>query len=276
LARHEATYAPSPFNKEFLDRTRPFSAVRFMDWGATNGSPVVNWADRALVSDITYQTSNGVPIEVMIDLANRLQVDPWFCIPHKATDDYIRNFAALLRAKLDPALKPHIEYSNEVWNTGFSQTQWAIAESQRLGLELPWGTPSRFYAQRSVEMFKIMQAVYGVDSGRLVRVVSGQAVWTQFLVNALDWKDTAANTDVMAIAPYIYAESAADPGECRRDASTDERADRRPAVREPARLRHDRDTGARKLAAERGLKLKGYEGGQHLSADYFPTTRSMR
>ena len=66
--------------------------------------------------------AGGVPIEVMIDLANTLHVDPWFCMPHQASDDYVRQFATLVHARLDPALHPHIEYSNEVWNTGFAQT----------------------------------------------------------------------------------------------------------------------------------------------------------
>ena len=69
-----------------------------MDWGATNGSPVVEWADRAHVGDVNYATPAGVPIEVMIDLANTLHVDPWFCVPHQASDDYVRQFAALLHS----------------------------------------------------------------------------------------------------------------------------------------------------------------------------------
>ena len=39
------------------------------------------------------------------------------------------------------------------------------------------------------------------DGGRLVRVMSGQAVWTQFLDNALAWNGAGANADVLAIAP---------------------------------------------------------------------------
>ena len=112
----EATYATQPFNPLYLSRIAPFSLLRFMDWGATNGSPVVEWADRAHVSDVSYGTPAGVPIEVMIDLANTLHVDPWFCIPHQASDDYVTQFATLLHNRLDPALHPHIEYSNEVWN----------------------------------------------------------------------------------------------------------------------------------------------------------------
>jgi hypothetical protein len=206
----ESTYATQPFNPEFLARIAPFSLLRFMDWGATNGSPVVEWADRAHVAQVTYAKPNGVPIEVMIDLANTLHVDPWFCIPHQASDDYVVQFAALLHRRLDPTLKPRIEYSNEVWNAGFAQNTWAKARSTALGLPTPSGMPSVFYAQRAVQVFKLVQSVYGADRARLVRVIAGQAAWTQFLDSALGWKDTAANADVMAIAPYFSAEAADD------------------------------------------------------------------
>jgi hypothetical protein len=43
-----------PFNPEFLKKTKPFSVLRFMDWGMTNGSPVAAWADRSHVGDVTY------------------------------------------------------------------------------------------------------------------------------------------------------------------------------------------------------------------------------
>ena len=52
-------------------------------------------------------------------------------------------------------------------------------------------------------MFKIVQGVYGADGGRIVRVLAGQAQWDNFLSTMLAYKDTAANADVIAIAPYF-------------------------------------------------------------------------
>ena len=89
----EANAATQPFNPEFLRRLAPFSTLRFMDWGAVNHSPLVRWADRPLPGDAVYTSERGVPVEQMIDLANTLQADPWFCIPHQADDDYVRQFA---------------------------------------------------------------------------------------------------------------------------------------------------------------------------------------
>ena len=269
----EATYAAQPFNPEFLKKSRPFSVLRFMDWGATNNSPVTAWADRSHLGDVTYANANGVPLEAMIKLANTLHADPWFCIPHRATDDYVRQFATLLKDTLDPTLRAHIEYSNEVWNTGFAQTHWAIGESQRLGLETPSGTPSRFYAQRSVEIFKLMQQVWGTESARLVRVMAGQAVWTQFLDNALAWNGAAANADVLAIAPYFNAESADQPEnvdatlKLTSDAIVDQML---ASIRGPVKSSIVQHAA---LAKKYNLTLKAYESGPGDSSSYFPADR---
>jgi hypothetical protein len=214
-----------------------------------------------------------VPIEVMIDLANTLHVDPWFCIPHQASDDYVRRFATLVRDRLDPALHPHIEYSNEVWNTGFPQTQWAVARSQALGLDSPFGQPAIFYAMRSVQVFKIVQDVWGADRGRIVRVIAGQAVWDNFLSHALAYGDTAANADVMAIAPYFNAADAGDPA---RVATTLTLSSDQIVDQMLANIRGDIKsamTANAALAAKYKLKLKAYESGAGDSSSYFPADK---
>ena len=40
-------------------------------------------------------------------------------------------------------------------------------------------------------IFNIFRQVYGADSPRLVRVLAGQAAWTQFLLSALSWNNAA-------------------------------------------------------------------------------------
>ena len=206
----EKTCATQRFNTDYLQRIAPFSVLRMMDWAVVNGSPVVEWADRAQVGDASYTTPRGVPVEVMIDLANTLHAHPWFTIPHMASDDYVKQFAALLHATLDPTLRPRIEYSNEVWNSGFGQSQWAVQQSKTLGLATPQGMASLFYAKRSVEIFKLAQKEFGVDAGRIVRILAGQSAWTKFLEDALAYEDTAANIDAISIAPYFSAGDAAD------------------------------------------------------------------
>ena len=48
----------------------------------------------------------------------------WVNVPLMADDDYILQFATLLKQQLDPSLAVYVEYSNEIWNGGFSQFAW--------------------------------------------------------------------------------------------------------------------------------------------------------
>ncbi len=69
----------------------------------------------------TQSADRGIAIEYAIDLANTLKTDAWFCMPHKASDEYIREFAKMVKERLDPSLKSYVEYSNEIWNWSFGQ-----------------------------------------------------------------------------------------------------------------------------------------------------------
>lgn len=266
----EPSHESQPFNPAFLEKIAPFSLLRFMDWGGTNASPLVEWADRPRATDLTYTTARGVPVEVMVDLANLLRADPWFCVPHLASDDYVRQLATLLHARLDPALRPRIEYSNEVWNLGFPQARWAAAQSERLGLPRPSGFPAAFYARRSVAVFRIFADVYGADRGRLVRVIAGQAAWARFQEAALAWEDTAAQADVLAIAPYFKAESAGDPKnvEATLAMTSGQLLDEMRVHVRGKCAAGIRDNAA--LARRHGLKLEAYEGGGHDTSAHFP------
>ena len=98
----------------------------------TNGSEIRTWDDRPKPDDATF-SKKGVALEVMIDLCNRQQADAWFCMPHLADDDYVRNFARTVKEQLDPSRKVYVEYSNEVWNSQFPQTRLQLGEGQATG-----------------------------------------------------------------------------------------------------------------------------------------------
>jgi hypothetical protein len=130
-------YAPNTtqtFTNEFLKQIAPFASLRLMDFAQTNNSTIVNWADRAHATDATQATSKGAAWEYAIQLANQTHKDIWVNIPEGATDDYVRQFATLLKNNLDPSLHVYVEYSNEVWNGIFAQTRAnnaaAVAEVQ--------------------------------------------------------------------------------------------------------------------------------------------------
>ncbi|MEZ0325130.1 MAG: carbohydrate-binding protein [Fimbriimonas sp.] len=113
------------FTNVFINHIRRFSRLRFMDWTQTNGSQQISFADRPRLSSAQY-TIKGVPWEIIIDLCNLTHKSPWINIPAHANDNYVRNLAKLFKAKLDPTLTVHVEYSNEVWNFGFEQAQFNL------------------------------------------------------------------------------------------------------------------------------------------------------
>ena len=66
----EANYATIVFHPTFLERTRTYRTLRFMGWGSTSDSTQSVWSDRPKPSDARW-TVKGIPVEVMVDLANR-------------------------------------------------------------------------------------------------------------------------------------------------------------------------------------------------------------
>ncbi|MGD0089480.1 MAG: hypothetical protein ABSE73_06125, partial [Planctomycetota bacterium] len=268
----EQTCKESPFRQGFLEMWRTMNVYRFMDWMETNGSKIVKWSDRPKLEDATW-TAKGIPVEVMVDLCNRQLINPWFCMPHQADDDYVRQFAALVHGKLDSRLRVYIEYSNEVWNGMFPQHRYAEEKAKELGLgpkERPWEGAGMFHAQRSVEIFKLWEEAFG-GKERLVRVIAWQAgggpYWTDGIV--LSYKETGKHADALAIAPYITAcipEKAGKAGGL--DAATvakytvDQVLDLAETKALPECIGWMK--AQKKVAEKHGLRLVAYESGQHL------------
>lgn len=115
------------FNPMFLNSLKGYRALRFMIWmlgESVEDIAARRWVERPTPQDARW-TIKGAPVEIMVALANRVHADPWFSIPHGADDDYVRHFAETARDSLDPGLKVYLEYSNEVWNDVYPQTDYA-------------------------------------------------------------------------------------------------------------------------------------------------------
>jgi hypothetical protein len=200
---YEKRYRQEPFTPWTLTRWKGCTTFRFMDWMLTNNSNQRDWADRPTPA-YCNTTEKGVPIETMVELCNRTQANPWFCMPHLATDDYVKRFAELVRKTLDPKLKVYVELSNEVWNGGFRQHHDCAREGVRLGLgeaAKPWEASHRYYARRSQQVWRIWSEVFGGTS-RLVRVLGSQAANAWWAEQDLTFEDTHKQCDALAIAPY--------------------------------------------------------------------------
>lgn len=211
------------FNPAFLARMRGVAALRFMDWMATNGSQIEHWDQRPKPADYTYARI-GVPAEVMVTLANALDADPWFTLPHKADDAYFRAFADLVHDQLDPARRVYAEYSNEVWNWAFPQAEWARQQAiARWGADAPGDAFLQFEGMRAARMATIWDEVFGPDADeRLVTVISTQTGWLgaeENLLAAPLWvaEDPARNRppaeafDAYGITGYFSGKLGEDP-----------------------------------------------------------------
>jgi Ca2+-binding RTX toxin-like protein len=206
------------FNPAFVSKVSELSVVRFMDWGSTNESDQVSWATRTTLNDASWSkltTTDGVPLEAMVKLANEAHVDMWYNVPTTADDTYVRNALTYIRDHLDPNLKVHVEWSNEVWNTGFAANSYAASHANAL-----WGNGGTvdhaanvYYGYRSAQVAHIAHDVFGAQSAsRLVDVLAGQAASTNPLSYILQgvakagFGSASSLFQDYAIAPYFGSE----------------------------------------------------------------------
>jgi hypothetical protein len=200
------------FNPEFLEKVQPFNTLRFMDWMATNNSQQSAWSDRP-TPDSTIFSGEIASLESMVELANRTDSDPWFTIPHLATDEYITNFAKYVKDNLDPELKIYVEYSNEVWNNDFAQGWWIETQGKNEFLNSTAGDFTKridWYSKRTTEVTKIWDQVFDTNKERVIGVLGAQAAnsWTAKRALQYAWSSTplshqASGIDAIAIAPYF-------------------------------------------------------------------------
>ena len=261
----EETYVTAPFHPLFLERTEKYRVLRFMDWMGTNNSSQRRWRDRPLPTDSTQASPKGVALEYLIDLANTLHTDPWFTIPAEADDAYVQQFAALVADRLDPSLGVYIEYSNEVWNDLFSAAAYARKRGLKLHLSPdPDLAQSRFYAQRSVEIFNIFENVFG-SRERLTRVIGTQVANLEVAREILEWKNTFKHADALAVAPYFTI----DPSTVE-DPPSKSDADLFAALRTDIAGLTDGVQAHVDYARSLGLPVIAYEGGSDLTAFPYP------
>jgi hypothetical protein len=266
--QHHATLI---FNPLFLERTRQYKVLRFMDWMETNfDDQDGNWAERPLPSDARWNGQGGVPLEVMTELANRLNAYPWFNLHHRANDDYVRNFAQMARDRLAPTLKVHIEYSNETWNPGFVGANYAEAQAQAAGISVPgdlYTSRIRWHARRAPQMFDIFTSVFD-GNARLVRVLGGQAPSTYLTDVVAGFENAHQKADAIGLNAYFELLGVSTDADAERFAALtntqafDELRSRSlPVLAAQVRAQVS-------LAAKYQLKVVAFEGGNSLWPNY--------
>ena len=203
----EKHYASIIFNPDYLNYMNDFKVIRFMNMAGITRNPITHWNERNTMSQQTWggkPTVRGAPLEIMVELANQTGSDPWFCLPHKASDDYIRKFSSYVRDHLRPGLKVYVEYTNEAWNTIFTQAHYMKDQGEELGLDGDrTKAGNKFYSMRSVQIFDIWEQTFG-GTDRIIRVMGSWAGWTRTSEMLLSYRNAYKKTDAVAIAPYFF------------------------------------------------------------------------
>jgi len=275
----------SPFHPLFLERLDPFSTIRFMAWQETNGSTVQSAADARPV-DAARQSAgqggspsepkvNGVSVEVMVELANELHADPWFNMPPRADDGYVRAFATYVRDHLEPGRKAYVEWSNEIWNWawGFDGARYVDEIASRpeyAGLD-HWQIAGR-EAKRDLDLWS---GVFAGQSSRLVRVAAGQAA-NEWIVDRVA-SAMEGSFDVLAIAPYFAPTDEQRAGYTAATTVDTVLADCRVAVDTAIdwTRRHKALADQWTRALGRPVGLVAYEGGVHLDGRGGPAQQAF-
>jgi hypothetical protein len=288
---YEARYrAGEIFHPDFLVKIAPFKTLRMMDWMVTNSNPPATWPERPRPSQASYAYRGGVPVEVMVTLANQLKVNPWFTMPHQANDDYVRQFATYVRDHLNPNLKVYVEYSNEVWNNIFPQHTWADQQGKaRWGANTPTAY-MKWYGFRSAQMAQIWQQTFAAKSNRVIAVFATQSAGMGLETTGLTVPIVSNSSNVpaakvfnaYAIAPYFGNDLGAPTNQAKvkawlKDADGGFARLFRQLRTGTLLSQNPKDLGRslpqifaeiryhKQVAQKQGLSLVAYEGGQHLS-----------
>ncbi|HIQ07153.1 MAG TPA: hypothetical protein EYH35_01705, partial [Thiotrichaceae bacterium] len=195
------------FNPQYLHFMKDFKVLRFMNMSGVTRNNIQHWNKRPTPQKSTWggkEGVRGVPVETMIELANTLNADAWFNMPHKANDRFINSFAQLIKKKLRPHLKVYIEYSNETWNNVFvPQAEHMKQSGTRRRLDKNRNIAgAKFYSLQSVHIFKMWERILGKH--RLIRVMGGSTTNIALTHTILGYKNAYKHVDALAIAPYFH------------------------------------------------------------------------
>ncbi len=295
------------FNRTYIEDIRPYDVIRPMHMlgeQLTYG-PAIPWADRKPPNYSHWGGAWGTPYEVVIDLANASDSDLWLNVPVAASDEFMRQLAKLTAERLDPKRRLYIELGNELWNWAMPYEvgrQHGLAEARKRwpgveGRVTDWsdGDPVNemmmlysWQGARTAEMGAIFRDAFKDQPDRLVVVLAGQIgasapYWapSRYLLESPVWvavdgaKPAATHADAYAVGPYVGEPEGDDrfsresPEAYIADAIRYLRGEgpwhadaEEPGLRYS--IRHDRA-----MAAEFGLPLIAYEGGQHFIGSRF-------
>ncbi len=216
----QLTYADGAMPTEmdrFIGITRVLTPTTFLISSYRNGTFSNTLTPTGATAQFNAGGTSGIAYTDLLDLANSANQDIWINVPVLASDACVAKMATLAAARLHPGRKIHLEFSNEVWNNGFSQ--WYVASGlsrvmRAADKSIPdsgYNAQSAWYAYRMVQVHAAFRAAW-VAAGRAaadVRRVMGIQTASNdsldaYLVALQHFFPTTWTTlvDEVAIAPY--------------------------------------------------------------------------
>lgn len=197
-------------------------------------APGVTFTVGEEVFEIEGNRETGMAFEHMIALCNATDRNMWINIPHLADADFITKLAQLIRfgsdggdphtvatpgalfPPLESGLKVYIEYSNEIWSSGFAfpQGNWAQQQAVDEGLATDlndFAGRAEFNARKFADVWRTFATVFG-GTTRLVRVAAtftANNTYTDAFLAEIETygndplEGAATKPDVLAITTYF-------------------------------------------------------------------------
>jgi hypothetical protein len=151
---------PLAFAPWWIAKLNGFSSFRAMDWMKTNDDRTPDYPEGDPVNRFSA-FSTGMPISLIVKLAKEQGLAPWIEIGAYDNDDTVRSIFTRLEALRAAHIRVSVDYSNEVWNTGFAACTYAKAQEAAL---FPTEDPKtmtgqRWYGYRSTQISRVIQAM---------------------------------------------------------------------------------------------------------------------
>jgi hypothetical protein len=165
--RRDAFLAGNYWNPDFLTFIEALNVpcLRFMDWLDTYPDMTEEWSEVPTGLPIMFSAPitklyAKVPYSLIVDLSNRLNINPWINVPVRASADFQEQLATYLQANLNPGLYVYLEFGNETWNFG------APFNDARAWTELYDFT--RYEATPNIGISGWTRAAHGLSTGDII------------------------------------------------------------------------------------------------------------
>ena len=202
---------PKPvFHPLYASTYQQYRAIRFMKWLRPEDNHVENWSDRVPMHNQNFTNDErGFAIEYPLAFANLINADAYLNVPMMANDDYITQYAQLVNSGLNEHLKVYIEYGNEIFNPvtplpyGYALDQAQLANSGIPTSDSDLVKIAKYAGRRSGQIFDIWDSEITNSNERLIKVLVGFNPLSDYTLNVLDFENSAAKADALAINGYI-------------------------------------------------------------------------